>query len=383
MKHHNLRYWIALKFVDGVGNVGFKTLVDALGSPQNVFQETINTLRMVPGIGEKTAGRIKAFNDWEKVEREMETAHKMNVSIATFQDPQYPKALLNIYDFPPFLYVKGILGENDINVAVVGSRAASTYGKFSTERLCRELAMHGITVVSGMARGIDSAAHRGALAGKGRTIAVLGSGLDVVYPPENEKLFLEIAAHGAVITDFPFSTPPHGPNFPARNRIISGISHGVVVVEAGEKSGSLITARLALEQGREVFAVPGSIDTAGSRGTHKLIKQGAKLIENVYDVLDEILPQLDRELQVKFLQAKNSPQDNAAQEKGTPAAAEVSGLSDAETSVLKQVSSKPVNVDSIIVSTGLKANDVLSILLNMELQGLVRQLPGKIFVRKE
>jgi len=157
----------------------------------------------------------------------------------------------------------------------------------------------------------------------------------------------------------------------------------VVVVEAGEKSGSLITARLALEQGREVFAVPGSIDTAGSRGTHKLIKQGAKLIENVYDVLDEILPQLDRELQVKFLQAKNSPQDNAAQEKGTPAAAEVSGLSDAETSVLKQVSSKPVNVDSIIVSTGLKANDVLSILLNMELQGLVRQLPGKIFVRKE
>ncbi|OIP88133.1 MAG: DNA protecting protein DprA [Syntrophaceae bacterium CG2_30_49_12] len=383
MKHHNLRYWIALKFVDGVGNVGFKTLVDALGSPQNVFQENINTLRMVPGIGEKTAGRIKAFNDWEKVEREMETAHKMNVSIATFQDPQYPKALLNIYDFPPFLYVKGILGENDINVAVVGSRAASTYGKFSTERLCRELAMHGITVVSGMARGIDSAAHRGALAGKGRTIAVLGSGLDVVYPPENEKLFLEIAAHGAVITDFPFSTPPHGPNFPARNRIISGISHGVVVVEAGEKSGSLITARLALEQGREVFAVPGSIDTAGSRGTHKLIKQGAKLIENVYDVLDEILPQLDRELQVKFLQAKNSPQDNAAQEKGTPAAAEVSGLSDAETSVLKQVSSKPVNVDSIIVSTGLKANDVLSILLNMELQGLVRQLPGKIFVRKE
>ncbi|PIP07093.1 MAG: DNA-protecting protein DprA [Syntrophobacterales bacterium CG23_combo_of_CG06-09_8_20_14_all_48_27] len=383
MKHHNLRYWIALKFVDGVGNVGFKTLVDALGSPQNVFQENINTLRMVPGIGEKTADRIKAFNDWEKVEREMETAHKMNVSIATFQDPQYPKALLNIYDFPPFLYVKGILGENDINVAVVGSRAASTYGKFSTERLCRELAMHGITVVSGMARGIDSAAHRGALAGKGRTIAVLGSGLDVVYPPENEKLFLEIAAHGAVITDFPFSTPPHGPNFPARNRIISGISHGVVVVEAGEKSGSLITARLALEQGREVFAVPGSIDTAGSRGTHKLIKQGAKLIENVYDVLDEILPQLDRELQVKFLQAKNSPQDNAAQEKGTPAAAEVSGLSDAETSVLKQVSSKPVNVDSIIVSTGLKANDVLSILLNMELQGLVRQLPGKIFVRKE
>ncbi|MDO8721934.1 MAG: DNA-processing protein DprA [Syntrophales bacterium] len=385
MDNPNLKYWIALKFVDGVGNVGFKTLVDALGSPQNVFQESINNLRMVPGIGEKTAGQIKAFNDWEKVEREMETAHKMNVSIVTFQDPRYPKALLNIYDFPPFLYVKGALRENDINVAVVGSRAASVYGKFSTERLCRELAMHGITVVSGMARGIDSAAHRGALAGKGRTIAVLGSGLDVVYPPENEKLFLEIAAHGAVITEFPFRTPPHGPNFPARNRIISGISHGVVVVEASDKSGSLITARLALEQGREVFAVPGSIDTAGSKGTHKLIKQGAKLIENVYDILDEILPQLDRGLQAELPQVKNFPQGRAGQGKGTPtpAAAKFSNLTDAENSVLKQVSPGPVNIDTIIASTGLKANEVLNILLNMELQGLVRQLPGKIFVREE
>ncbi|MDI6776888.1 MAG: DNA-processing protein DprA [Syntrophales bacterium] len=380
MDHHDLRYWIALKFVDGVGNVGFRTLVDALGSPKSVFQGTIANLKVVPGIGEKTAGQIKAFNDWGRVEREMETARKMNVSLVTFQDPRYPKALLNIYDFPPFLYVKGDLREEDINVAVVGSRRASTYGKFATERLCRELAMNGITVVSGMARGIDSAAHRGGLAGKGRTIAVLGSGLDVVYPPENEKLFLEIAAHGAVITEFPFGTPPHGPNFPARNRIISGISYGVVVVEAGDKSGSLITAKFALEQGREVFAVPGSIDTAGSRGTHKLIKQGAKLIENVYDILDEILPQLDRELQDSVLRARK---DDTAQEKGTPAVAKVGGLSAAEIAVLKQISSEPVDVDSIIASTGLRANDVLHILLTMELQGLIRQLPGKMFVRKE
>jgi len=155
------------------------------------------------------------------------------------------------------LYVRGTLTDKDINIAVVGSRRASTYGRFTTERLCRELAMNGVTVVSGMARGIDSAAHTGALAGKGRTIAVLGSGMDVIYPPENRKLFEKIAENGAVITEFPFSTQPLAPNFPVRNRIISGISLGVVVVEASEKSGSLITARVALEQGRDVFAVPG------------------------------------------------------------------------------------------------------------------------------
>ncbi|MFA4915804.1 MAG: DNA-processing protein DprA [Syntrophales bacterium] len=381
MEHHDLRYWLALKFVDGVGNVGFKALTGALGSPRNVFHETINNLKMVPGLGKKAAANIKAFNDWGRVEKEMETAQELNVSLVTFHDPRYPKALLNIYDPPPLLYVKGTLREEDINVAVVGSRVASTYGKFVTERLCRELVLNGITVVSGMARGIDSAAHRGAIAAKGRTIAVLGSGLDVVYPPENEKLFMEIAGHGAVITEFPFGTPPHGTNFPARNRIISGVSSGVVVVEAGEKSGSLITARLALEQGREVFAVPGSIDTTGSKGTHRLIKQGAKLIENIHDIIEEILPQLERGLQDNTRQAKNSRQDDAAQGKEIPSLMEVSGLTEAEMIILKQLSSEPVGVDSIIASTRLKVNDVLNLLLNMELKGLVKQLPGKLFIR--
>ena len=176
-------------------------------------------------------------------------------------------------------------------MAIVGSRLASVYGRYVTEKISRELALKGITVVSGLARGIDAAAHRGALAGKGRTIAVLGCGLDVVYPPENEELAQAVAAHGALVTEFPFGTPPNAPNFPSRNRIISGLSLGVVVVEAGEKSGSLITARIAAEQGRSVFAVPGAIESAGSRGTNRLIKQGAKLIENVEDILEEILPQ--------------------------------------------------------------------------------------------
>ena len=200
---------------------------------------------------------------------------------------------MNIYDRPAFLYVRGNLNKDDINIAVVGSRQASTYGKYTTEKISRELALKGLTIVSGMARGLDSAAHRGALTAHGRTVAVLGSGLDVIYPPENKKLFADIIQNGAVISEFPLGTPPRSTNFPARNRIISGMSYGVVIVEAGEKSGSLITARLALEQGREVFAVPGSIDTAGSRGTNKLIKQGAKLIENVDDILEEILPQLE------------------------------------------------------------------------------------------
>jgi DNA processing protein len=280
------------------------------------------------------------------------------------------------------LYVKGLLKEDDINIAVVGSRLASTYGKFSTERLCRELVLNGITVVSGLARGIDSAAHRGALTGGGRTIAVLGCGLDIVYPSENEKIYREIIAHGAVITEYPFGTPPNAPNFPARNRIISGISLGVVVVEANEKSGSLITARMAMEQGREVFAVPGSIDSAGSRGTHKLIKEGAKLIENVYDILDEILPQVDigsKEHSSKAHIVKR----NSREEKKTQEQPFIEKLTETENSIVNVISSKAENVDGIISATGLKSQDVLNILLTLELRGIIKQLPGKMFIRKE
>jgi DNA processing protein len=273
------------------------------------------------------------------------------------------------------------LQEDDINIAVVGSRLASTYGKFSTERLCRELALKGITVVSGLARGIDSSAHKGALAGGGRTIAVLGCGLDIIYPSENEKLYAEIVSHGAVITEFSFGSPPTASNFPARNRIISGISLGVVVVEANEKSGSLITARLALEQGREVFAVPGSIDSAGSRGTHKLIKQGAKLIENVYDILEEILPQVDKSKE--HSQNVHTSGQNKHEKKITPETKDFSGFTDIENAILKVISSEAIDVDGIITATGLKPNDVLNILLTLELRGIIKQLPGKKFSFKE
>jgi DNA processing protein len=360
--------------------VGFKALLEAFGTPQKVFEAPLSMIKAVPGIGDKTAPQIKLFKDWKKIEKELECADRTGVSIVTSQDPLYPSQLLNTYDYPAFLYVKGHLKEDDVNVAVVGSRTASTYGKFTTERLCRELVLRGITVISGLARGIDSAAHRGALSGKGRTIAVLGCGLDVVYPPENEKLFDEISLQGALISEFPFGTPPNAPNFPARNRIISGISLGVVVVEASEKSGSLITARIALEQGREVFAVPGSIDSSGSRGTNKLIKQGAKLIENVEDILEEILPQVTIAPKVvKPDQRQKQPEDHQKILNLSPDLV----LKETEKTVWQVLSQKPVHIDQIITSTGLTAHEVLGILLNLELQGLIEQKPGKTYMRKE
>lgn len=374
------QYWIALKWVEGVGNVGFKSLIEAFGSPRQVFAAPVSLLKTVPGIGEQTARQIKDFSNWEKVEKEMAFAQRTGVSLVTSRDPLYPRQLASIYDNPAYLYVKGSLKEDDLNIAFVGSRTASAHGLFTTERLCRELALRGATIVSGMARGIDSAAHRGALAGRGRTIAVLGCGLDIVYPPENEKLSKDIAASGAVLSEFPFGTLPNAPNFPARNRIISGLSLGVVVVEAGEKSGSLITARIALEQGREVFAVPGSIDVSGSRGANRLIKQGAKLIENIDDILEEILPQTSRP--AATVKADPSTHETAGRGKKHPPPPDIL-LTKNEKVLWQLLSQKPLHIDQIITASGWTVPDVLSCLLNLELKGAVEQKPGKYYMRKE
>ncbi|MCD6486810.1 MAG: DNA-processing protein DprA [Syntrophobacterales bacterium] len=374
MTHNDIKYWLALKFVEKVGNVGFNNLIEAFGSPRAVFDAPVSSLQKIHRITQKTARDIKNFDNWVRVEKELELADKSNVSIITSDSSLYPKLLLNIYDFPPILYVRGAFSDQDINIAVVGSRMASTYGRFTTERLCRELAMKGITVVSGMARGIDSAAHAGSIAGKGRTIAVLGSGIDVIYPPENEKLFEKIADNGAVITEFPFSTQPLASNFPARNRIISGLSLGVVVVEANEKSGSLITARIALEHGREIFAVPGSIDSPRTKGTHKLIREGAKLVENTYDILEEILPQLNLNHTTAKLSDERPIQDHSGKSEE---------LNADESAILKLIGKKPVHIDSLATDSGYQIHDILSILMSLELGGYVEQLPGKNFVVKE
>jgi len=361
-----------------------RTLIEAFSSPEQVFAASRQALCSVPGVGRTIAENIKSFDGWARVDKELDLARRWGVALITFQDAAYPASLTNIYDSPVYLYVKGTLSPVDVNLAVVGSRRASAYGKLTTERLSRELALKGITIVSGMARGIDASAHRGALAVRGRTIAVLGSGIDVIYPPEHKKLYEDIQESGAVVSEFPLGTPPAAPNFPARNRIISGMSLGVVVAEASEKSGSLITARIALEQGREVFAIPGSIDSSGSRGTHKLIKEGATLVENGDDILSVIVPQIGPSHKDCF----RSPTGRAEFALPVPddkkgLAAGTDHLGTAEAAVLALIAENPIHIDTIIQTSGLGSAEVLKSLLTLELYELVRQMPGKMYVRKE
>ncbi len=380
MNHEELKYWIALKLAEDVGAVLFNRLVETFGSPRHVLHASHKELLAVDRMTAKAARALTEFSNWDAVEREIEGTHESGISIVTAADSCYPSLLRTIYDFPPILYVKGSLTRDDINVAVVGSRRASTYGTFMTDRLSRELAMKGITVVSGMARGIDSAAHKGALSVQGRTIAVLGSGIDVIYPPENKKLFEEISAKGAVISEYPLGTEPKSPHFPSRNRIISGMSYGIVVVEANERSGSPITARLALEQGREVFAVPGSIDAPGSKGTHRLLRDGAKLVENVYDVLEEVIPQIARESRAA------DEEDTAAEHTPAPAQGIVPGdgasLTVDERAILSCMKGEPIQINGITAAGGYPVDHTLRILLSLELKGYIDQLPGKRFKLK-
>jgi DNA processing protein len=358
--------WLALSFIDGLGSVSYRNLIQRFHSPDRVFKASVKDLETVGGIRRKVIEEIKGFTKTAEVERELELIGQHQVTLVTFVDDNYPSRLLNIYDPPPLLYVKGELRQEDsLAIAVVGSRFASHYGKSAAENISRDLVQEGLTIVSGMARGIDTCAHRGALAAGGRTIAVLGCGIAVNYPIENKKLKEVIASQGAVLSEFPMATPPAPSHFPMRNRIISGMSLGVVVVEASHRSGSLITARLALEQGRDVFAVPGSIDSLRSRGTHKLIKDGAKLVEDAQDIVPELMPQMRTRSRFAY----------SSQEKEAL-------LNEEARSILNALGQNQLQIDRIITETGLKSNQISSILLDLELKGMVRQLPGKVFVKK-
>lgn len=306
------------------------------------------------------------------IDHELNVLQRSNITIVTCRDSGYPARLKAIPDPPPFLYVSGKLDvADDRAVAIVGSRKATAAGLAFTEQLSRDLAAMGFTIVSGLARGIDAAAHRGALAGKGRTIAVLGCGIDRTYPPEHQALRREIEASGAVITELALGSFPHAYHFPRRNRIISGMCLGVVVTESTLQSGSLITAKLAADQGREVFAVPGFVKAETSRGPNSLIKQGAKLVENVQDVIEELLPQLDATFQ-EGLAARSS----ASIEKPTQ-------LEKNEARIYDLLTHEAIHIDDLIERTGLSAAEVSSRLLSMELKGLVRQLPGHSYLRSE
>lgn len=352
-------YWFALKSVPLVGNVTFRRLLAHFDTPQRVLAATESELATVQGISRAVASAIKAHDAREFAERECERVRRSGVRIVTFLAEEYPKVLFEIPDPPPFLYVKGSLRGGGSAIAIVGSRRASTYGLLTTGRLARELAGRGITVISGMARGIDTAAHRGALDGGGRSVGVLGCGVDIIYPPENRRLFDEMAEKGALVSEFPMGTLPLAENFPRRNRIISGMSRGVLVVEATENSGSLITVQYALEQGREVFAVPGNITSAGSRGTNRLIREGAKLVAGVEDILDEL----------PHRQGTDAGHAEAARFDLTPQEAAAYAL----------LAEAPLHIDDIIVKSALTVGEVSAILLRLELKGAVMQLPGKHF----
>jgi DNA processing protein len=362
--------WFRLKSTPGVGNLIYKRLIDVFGSPENAIHAPPKDLLQVEGVSDRLVSAIKRHTPPESVKKELEKIHQKGIRILTLNDSDYPTLLLEIPDPPPYLYVYGCMPETQKNISIVGSRNATQYGLDTTQRLGRDLAAHGMTIVSGMARGIDTAAHEGALMTHGKTIAVLGSGLERIYPKENETLFHRIAESGAVISEFPLNAEPEAHHFPMRNRVISGLSLGTVIVEATLRSGSLITARLAAEQNREVFAVPGSINSFKSTGTHTLIKQGAKLVEQAGDILEEISHQLDH-----TVSKGHHDKDENTEPKPS--------LSPAETSVLHALESYPIHIDDLTRKLGMQPSELSSTLLGLELKGFIQQDPGKLFYIKD
>ena len=358
----SLRPWFALKSVPGVGNLLFRRLVEQFGSPEAVLCADGPALQAVHGVTARLAGSIQRHRVPDAVDRELEAVHQKGYTIVTQTDTGYPPLLHQIPDPPPFLYVYGSLPATGLNIAVVGSRNATDYGISTTRQLCMDLVRQQVNIVSGMARGVDTAAHSGAIAAGGCTVSVLGTGLDQIYPRENARLFHQIAENGAVITEFSLDTGPDAHHFPARNRIISGMCHGTVVVEATGRSGSLITARLAAEQNREVFAVPGNIHSFKSVGTHTLIKAGAKLVVHAGDVLDEF-----EHIQPHTQRASKPPKPAA------PA------LTDDEAMVIDSLEADSVHIDDLARRLTLSSGRLSGLLLQLELKGLVVQSPGKRF----
>ncbi len=353
-------YWIGLKAIPGIGNVVFRRLLERFDTPEAALKASPASLTGIRGI---TPAAIEGIGNGEWHRFAEEESRRLEISAArlvTYTSPDYPKSLFEIHDPPPFLYVKGELRSRELSIAIVGSRRATSYGLMTTGKLSEALACHGVCVVSGMARGVDTAAHRGALHAGGRSIGVLGCGVDKVYPPENRALFEEMADKGCLLSEFPLGTLPLAENFPRRNRIISGLSCGVLVVEAAEKSGSLITAQYALEHGRDVFAVPGNISFATSRGCNRLIKQGAKLVDCVEDILEELPSAALASADAPLFQPH--PRTFA--------------LTPKEAAIYELLARSPLHIDDIIFQTELTAGEVSTMLLHLELKGAVIPLPG-------
>jgi len=354
--------WISLSLVPGLGLSGFWRLIDHFHPPAAVLRASRQELLRVKGIRE---GQVAGLSDRKEVvargEKELASLTGFGAAAIVFEDPFYPVLLKELPDPPPVLYVLGrreLLGKP--SVAIVGSRAATAYGRRIAFSLAQSLANSSLTVVSGLALGIDAESHAGALSGKGSTIAVLGCGLDVVYPKQNSVLYKKIAEHGVLVSEYPLGTPPEGFRFPARNRIIAGLSQGVVVVEAAKRSGSLITAQMALDCGREVFAVPGQVDSCKSEGTHWLLKQGAKLVQSLQDIIEEL--------------GISVPAGEGG--KSTNAPEDLSGLEPDALVLLRRLDTYPKMRESLLEASGMLPGRFSELLLVLELEGLVEMLPG-------
>jgi len=349
----DIKYWVGFSLIPGIGRVKLAQLENYFGNLEDAWKAAPAELKSA-GLDR---GSIHAITSWRpkiSVEAEMEKLDRYGVNVVNCNDPNYPSRLREIYDYPPLLYVRGsLLPEDEWCLAVVGTRRATVYGRQVTEEIVTDLAQSKITIVSGLAKGIDSVAHNAALAAGGRNIAVFACGLDIVYPAENANLARSIIQQGALISEYPLGTRPRAENFPRRNRIMSGLSLGVLVVEANETSGAMITAHLALEQNREVFAIPGSILSPVSRGSNHLIQEGAKLVRDYTDILEELnLMTVARQMEMR----------------------EVIPSSDTESLLLQQLGAEPTHVDEVCRSSGLPVSTISSTLAMMELKGLVKQV---------
>ncbi|MDT7542491.1 MAG: processing protein [Acidobacteriota bacterium] len=376
-----MKEWIALNMTPGVGPRAAAKLLERFGSAEGVFaalRVELERLRLKPEAVESIVLRDRH----EEAARELERVRELGADVLVLDDGTYPQLLREIADPPLTLYVRGEWPAcfDSPCVAIVGSRRCSTYGQNVATMLARDLASRGVCIVSGLARGIDAAAHRGALEAGGRTVAVLGTGVDEVYPRDHHKLADEILAKsGALVSQFPLGTPPIPENFPYRNRIISGLSLGVVLVEAAENSGSLITARLAMEQNREVFAVPGNVTSRNSFGTNYLIKgAGAKLVQQWQDVCAELPPEIAARLLPPEPKKRRGKDDNASSSPIVPA-----DLTDDERAVLGLIKTdEPAHIDALAEESKLSLPTLTSALLGLEMREFIRQLPGRCFVKK-
>ncbi len=353
------KYWVGFNLVKGIGAVRFKQVLDFFGSAETAWDAPVSGLQAA-GLPQRVIENFLLVKSQVDLERVMERIHHSGTRVITWNDQDYPRRLKEIDQSPPVLFIRGSINvEDDWAVALVGTRRVSPYGRQVANEIATFLGQNGVTVVSGLARGVDAIAHQSALAAGGRTIAVLGSGVDVIYPPEHRKLATEIIAQGALVSDYPLGTSPDGVNFPPRNRIISGLSLATVVVEAGEKSGALITAEFAVEQGRDVFAVPGSILAPQSAGTNHLIEQGARPLLKMGEILE-------------VLKLEQIPEKQQARK--------LNPLNQAEQNLLQHLSTEPLHIDQLCELTGLPIHDVSATLSMMELKGFICQVGGMNYV---